>query len=237
MRIFKKVLFVLFIVVFVLSLCMNVVLGTSSTLKLAFKDNMDTRVRMFYTASAHISNSNNITIINENKQSENQKVKEQITCSLDTKSNNYNCKMISKLYNNDSTLVRTSYFPGDGYKYSLEGETKKKIAFTNDNLSAYFTSLLQGAFFGLNYYVIDYTTPANKNLFSFDTDLDFSFNTFSFSKNAEINYKSTPTATKINLTFDKKDRLTNVTINKDAKLSLIYSKTQLVFPSFEGYTV
>ena len=218
---------------------MNVVLGVSSTtLKLMFKDNMDARVQMYYTTIHSLENSNNLTFSTDYTDIDGKKVIEKLSCSVDKDNvtNNYSCNLIAKLYDDEANLVKTSYFPGDGYKYTIEGETKTKTVYSNSGLETYFVSLYAGITYQLYYMVLDYSFPEEKDSISFNTKINFNFNTFSFSKNVKANYKDSDESQTISYKFDGNDRLTSVTTADDYKMSINYNKTSLQFPSFEGFT-
>jgi len=237
MRIFKKILLILGIIIFVLSLGFNVVLSMSSTNNLIFKDSLESRFKLYSTSTYKLKQSNEFYIVSENKYGATQKAIDKVSCYKEdgSVSATYICSQISSLYEADGTLVRTSYFPGDGYKYTVEGDVKTKSAYSNASLEAYFKSLVNGAYSSLSYIIFEYNNEAAKEYMSYSTD--FKFNDFSIQKivnvqykNEEINYEF-----KESCTFDNNDYLVKLNINESANLNISYEKQTLNFPSFEGF--
>ena len=236
MRILRKILSFIFVVVFVLSVGTSVAFFLSSTNRLAFKDNKDSRLELYYSSYYAIGNSKDYTIIANNKYGEDQKSVDEITCSLTDESENiYTCSQISKLYDSEGELVRTSYFPGDGYKYSVEGEAKTKTVYSNTNLQNYFSALLGGANSYLRYIAYDVFVPDDEEFIKFETDIKFNFNTFSLLKEINFNLDKGTSKLSADLTFDGKDRLTKVMSGESISLEISYKKTNFEFPSFSNF--
>lgn len=237
MRIFKKVAYILFVICCVLSVTIAVCLSVSSTNKLLFKDNVDARLKIYSTAYNNLSNSKKYTIVSENKYGTDQRVKEEISCEVkqETEGTSFDCKMISKLYNSDGGLVKTSYFPGDGYKYTEENETKVQTTFSNSSLAAYFSSMIVGAMQGLNYIIYDYNNPDEKEHADIDTEVEFNFNQFALLKTIGFNYQKDSTKLTASFKFDKKDRLTEYNYNQMSSMKISYSLKELQIPSLTGF--
>jgi len=236
MRVFKKILSFIFVIAFIFSVSVSVIFMLSSTNKLMFKDNVDSRLKLYYSSYYNLTNSKNYTIVSENKYGEDQRSEDKITCSLDFESQKLNnCSQISYLYNSDGSIARTSYFPGDGFKYSIEGTTKTKVAYTNESLQNYFLSLVSGASYYLNYVVYDILVPTESEFSKYDTDIKFDFNTFSFLKNMDLKIEKDADKFSVSYTFDGKDRLTNISMEEGISLNISYKKTNFQFPSFNGY--
>ena len=232
MRIFYKVLFVLLIIATLFSVTTTTIFVFSSTL-LPSENN---RKEIFYTAYNKLANPKEITIISTKPYSSenNQISKDEISCVLIN--DNYDCQMISSLYNSDSTLIRTSYFPGDGFKYSIEGNTKIKTSYPNSSLFSYFNSLIAMASQGLSYISLNDTYVKQYNI-TFEEDVDFSFYKFSFNKSIEVEYEVSNRKQEIDLKFNENNYLTNVDFeNMDIDVNIKYKKTKLNFPDFSGYT-
>lgn len=238
MRIFFKILSILFVIVFIFSVTTSVVLGLSSTTILANSNDKEARRHIYYTSLNKLSSSKNITIISTMPYSKEEGYisKDKITCSLNNESlsESYSCTMISQLFDDSSKIVRTSYFPGDGYKYSLEGDIKSKTIYSNNLLSTYFLSLLAGATTYVSYLAFNQESIDAYSI-NYKHDSEFDFNTFSILKNIAVNFTVGSNTQKIDFTFDKNDYLTKLTFGKDSSLQLSYKKANITFPSFNGF--
>ena len=241
MRIFSKILSITFIVLLVLSLCLNVIVAVSSSQISTFTNNEDSRRNVFYTSQNKLSNSDELTIISKapyTKGSEGQISEDKISCSLKKESTTqeYECSMISKLYNADSSLVRTSYFPGDGYQYTVEGENKTKNVYSNESLTAYFSVLVLGAQTYMSYLILENSLIETYKMY-YDIKISFDFSQFSLEKQIDVNYKVNEENSKIELNFNSKDHITKVSdTNLGSTLDISYSKENLEFPIFVGFS-
>lgn len=236
MNILKKILSFVFVITFLLSIVMNISLFMSSSNRLALKDDSNTRLKLYYSANFNLTESKYLTIIAKKPYNETQTSVDEAVCTLtDASKSTYSCKQISKLYESDGTLVRTSYFPGDGYKYSLEGETRTKTEFSNEALESYFKSLVAISFNYLSYLVYDLIYTSYAEFFEAETDVDFNFNYFSLDKEIEIEVDQGTTKFETKFNFDGKDRLTKVVAEPYYNFELNYEKNELQFPSFNNY--
>ncbi len=241
MRIFSKILSITFIVLLVLSLCLNVVIAVSSSQVSTFTNNEDSRRNVFYTSQNKLSNSEELTIISKapyTQGSAGQVAEDKITCAVKKENTTpeYECSMISKLYNADSSLARTSYFPGDGYQYTVEGENKTKSAYPNTSLVTYFTALIGGAQTYMSYLILDNSLIETYKMY-YETKISFSFGQFMLSKQIDVNYNVNEENLKIELSFNSRDYITKVVDPKlGSSLDISYSKINLEFPVFAGFT-
>lgn len=231
MRIFYKLLFVLLIIITLFSVTTTAVFALSSTL-LPTENN---RKQIFYTAQNKLSNLKEITIVATKPYSNvtGQISKDVMSCVV--VSNEYNCQMISSLYNRDSSLVRTSYFPNDGFKYSIEGNDRTKASYPNESLNTYFSSLIAMASQGLSYISFNNAYVRYYNI-EFDEDIDFDFSSFSFSKSIDVSCVVSNQEQEIDLEFNKDNYLTKVDFDSmDIELKIKYKTTKLNFPDFSGF--
>lgn len=241
MRVFTRILKIFLAIVFVLSVALNIILGVSSTTFSIFTNKKKALTELYFTSNSAFTNFNSITIestmpytIDPNYTST-----DKLTCKTITKDNNkeYECQMISKLYNSESDLVRTSYFPGDGYKYTAENDTYIKTPYTNQNLILYLAAFIGGASNNLNYLLAD---SATAETYSFKTTkgLYFDLNSFSVNKKVSVSYNETKdkTAT-VNYKFDSHDRISYVKdVANKATLKFKYSYSKLPIPDLIGYS-
>jgi len=238
MRVFKRILYILLVIVFVFSVITSVIFAVSSPTTL--KNSISSRRKIFYTSINDISNSKNITITSKtpyNLGGANQQVEDKITCSLDNETTTYKCTMISRLYNENSKLVRTSYFPGDGYKYTLEDgdNTGTKTPSSDSVVTSYFASLISGAQNYLSILTYDSKTIETYSV-KYNKKIHFNFNTFSLSKSFNVSYTIGSQSVNAKLIFDKKDRLSKLQdVTNKSSMSISYNKAKLDFPSFIGY--
>ncbi len=236
MKFLRIFLISLFVVIFVLSISFNVILGLSSTNSLIFKDSKEARMNLYTKASYTLDNVKSLTIVNDSPYNVGNITgfsKDTITCSIEGEETN--CAMISTLHDTEGTLLRTSYFPGDGYKYTINGTTKIKTAYPNASLSTTFSGFFLGAKISMMYMVGDSSSSSAE--FSFKTKTKFSFNTFSLVKTVNASCKNGEKIYDYSFTFDGKDRLEKVySKEQDSTLSFEYKKVTLSFPSFDQYT-
>lgn len=241
MRIFTRILKVFLVIIFVLSIVLNIILGASSTTFTLYTNKKKAITEMYYSSAIALTNSKAITIKSTTPYSleEGHTSKDEISCKVIFKddSESYECRMVSKLYNKDSSLVRTSYFPGDGYKYTAENNTYTKTKYSNDNLYSYFSALTSGANINLYRLVYDsetaesYSSKIKKGLF-------FDLNTFSLNKKLSLNCNESATSKNtIKYRFDSHDRLEYLKdTNQKSTLSINYKYSKLSIPDLIGYT-
>ena len=165
--------------------------------------------------------------------------KDKITCTVVIKDDleTYECKMISTLYDEKSNLVRTSYFPGDGYKYTAENNTYTKTKFDNSLLYNYFLTFVYGATSNLNYLIVDSETSETYS-FKIQKGLFFDLNSFSINKKLSISYQeSKDSKNTIKYKFNSHDRLEYLkdTTSKST-LSISYEYSNLPIPDLIGYS-
>lgn len=235
MRIISKLISFLFAILFITSVAFNIIFCVSSSNILMFTNNEQARKRLHQFATDYISDGNYFTIISQNVIETNRSI-DQITCGLDEKvSEGLSCKMHSKLYDSESNLLRTSYFPGDGYKYTLENDVGTKSEYSNSNLINYFYSLVYGALYSLNNLVFEESAIESYSV-KYDSSITFSFNQFSLIKKIAVSYKVNDESHKSTYEFDKKDRLSKVTFDDDSiYLKIDYKLTNISFPDFSEY--
>lgn len=240
MRILKKILSIIFVLVFVFSLGLTVAFYFSSTNKLIFKDNLDARLKLSYSAITNLTTEKEFTIVSETNYVGDKTTIDNITCSINEESTTkYTCSMVSKAYSDKGELTKTSYFPGDGYRYSVEGATKTKTVYSNTDLLNYFLSLYSGASYYLNFIQYDFLVPADKQYTKVDTKVKFDFNTFSLLKDMKVNIDKGADKMNIDFSFDGKDRVVGIKTspaeNITSTLKISYNKANFEFPSFNGF--
>lgn len=235
MRIIGKITSFLFAILFIASIAFNIIFCISSSNILLFTNNEQARKRLYQVATDYISDSNYFTIISQNLIDTNRSI-DQITCGVDENApEGLSCKMHSKLYDAESNLIRSAYFPGDGYKYTLENDTGTKTAYTNQDLTTYFYSLVYGALYSLNNLVFEESTIESYSA-KYDSSVSFSFNQFALIKKISVSYTVSGENHKSTYEFDKKDRLSKVTFDSDnVYLDIEYKKINIVFPDFSEY--
>lgn len=236
MRIFLKILTVFLIIFCIFSVCCSAAFAiSSSTIKI---NTEAAREKLFHTSSNYLNNSKQITLTSTMPYTpgeEGQYSKDVISCSIGETS--VECQMISKLYNQDHSLIRTSYFPGDGFKYTdAKDEIGTKTQYANTNLLTYFSQLYKGVSGQLTFlassnndietYKINFSGKAKLNL-----------SKFTLEKSIKINYQIGSSPQKVNLYFDGKDHAKKVEIisNATSTIEIDYKKTSFSFPSFNDY--
>lgn len=241
MRIFTRILKVFLVIIFVLSIMLNIILGTSSTTITLYTNKKKALHEMYYTSAIALTNVKSITVkaVMPYSLKEGHTSEDEATCKVIKVENveTYECKMISKLYDTESNLVRTSYFPGDGFKYSAENNTYIKTKHDNNTLQYYIFGLIGGAFPYLNYLIVDSAT-AETNSFKIKKGLFFDLNTFSLNKKLSISFKETADSKNtIKYKFDSHDRLEYLKDpSKKSTLSINYKYSKLSIPDLIGYT-
>lgn len=240
MRIFGKIFKILLSLVFICSIVLNVIFSMSTT-SLSILTNKEKAMReIYYSASIALSNSEEVTITSTMPYTslKDHTAVDKIVCEKsDDENNSYECGMISKLYDENSKLVKTSYFPGDGYKYTDDGTTQIKTVFSNESLYSYFLGLVYGASSNISYLAVN-KDAIDAYKMSFDTGFKFNINTFSLDKDVTVNYTGLDNVEqKIDLQFDANDRLQYVNDhNNKSSLLISYDDEELEFPILVGYS-
>lgn len=189
----------------------------------------DDNLRTYNNAFNAIANSSTITVKSTNVYNSESYAQDTMACSINDEGDHYICKMISALYDLEDNLIRTSYFPGDGYKYSIENNTKSKTIYSNENLENYFINMLNGTINHLSYLSYD---PATIETLSFTTYINYDFSSLkNLTKDINVCYQTY----KFNLRFDKYDSLTKLEIGNNVNIEIYYDLLELDFPSFEGF--
>jgi hypothetical protein len=240
MRVFTRILKIFLSIVFVLSIILNIILGSSSTTFSIFSNKKKAFAEMYYTSFIALSNFNSITVESTMPYTAEMGYtsKDKLTCKIvkENDSAEYKCQMISKLYNSESDLVKTSYFPGDGYKYTAENNTYIKTAYDNENLVYYLSAFISGATNNLNYLLLD---SASAETYSLKTTkgLYFDLNSFSLNKKASASYGEGEGKNTIKYKCNSRDRISYIkdTTNK-ATLKFTYSYIKLPIPDLIGYS-
>lgn len=241
MRIFGKIFKILLNLVFICSIALNVIFVMSSTTISIFTDKEKAMREIYYSASTALSDSEEIAITSTMPYAslKDHTSTDKIVCKKSVAGSKipYNCEMISKLYDEKSTLVKTSYFPGDGYKYTDEGTTQTKTAFSNETLYSYFLGLVYGASSSISYLAANSDTVETYKM-SFDSEFKFNIDTFSLDKNITVKYTGLDKVEQtIDLHFDAHDRLQYINDhNNKSNLSISYSNNELEFPILVGYS-
>ena len=242
MRVLFKVLSVLFVIVFVFSLATSIIFAVASPV---LSNSEEAKRQLYYSAAYKLHGVENITITSSKPSVSaisGRTEEDKISCSLNEASSTYSCSMISKLYDSDSKLIKTSYFPGDGFKYTEEGENKPKTPYSNTSLVSVCNSLMGGANTWTSFLAKD-NKSLEDNAVVFGEDISFSFSEFSLTKKIAITYEDKVSNSNPNilLEFDKNNYLKKITYKTDVKaedvstLEFVYEKTTFSFPSFAAY--
>ena len=241
MRILSKILYVLFVFTFIFSASVSIIFFVSSTtLSISAKE----RKNIFYTSYNKLTTSKQLTFVstmpyfNEDEK-DGVKVQDRITCiiNLENITPSYNCSMISRVYNKKNKVIKTVYFPGDGYKYTNRNVTEHgtKEEYSNNKLVSYFSTLAMSTQTYLALLTYDERTMETYKV-NYYTSVSFSFNSFSLSKDIGINYTISDSKQNIKLCFDNKDAIKKIDyVTNDATLKISYGKTAFSFPSFALY--
>lgn len=234
MRIFNRILKILFVLIFIVSVCFNVVLGLSSDYSLVFKDSGVKRRQLANRAAIYIQNATKYTF--EDYDSEN-KTKAIVSCVKDNEktSDNLTCEQITYVYNDSNEVVKTVYFPNDGYKYISEGDSKTKMAIERTVVTNYASSLYIGSAIYLYYMLYDTEKHNQTSTSDFKTKLNFDFNKFSLTRNVSFKIKQSETQIlDVSLVFNNDDKLLSMK-SENNELSIKYDTTKLNFPSFNSF--
>lgn len=246
MKIFKKILFIFFIVITILSASLAVCLSFSSTNKLIIKDDEEARTKLYNKIYYALYNHDNYTVTyqsttetGEGEEKTTTKTIDHLVCSLNTQENfALTCSMISEMYKN-SELTKKAYFPGDGYKYSVKGEETTKEVYLNATVNTYFSGLRSSlnSYFS-NLLIKDINNESVKSTTTIDTSAKFDFKTFSLIKTVKITNTSETNPYECAFTFDGNDRLIGFNyddgVNPVLEYKIGYEKEELNFPSFEN---
>jgi hypothetical protein len=200
------------------------------------KSNKESRSQIFYASYNKLSNSNELTLISEMpyvQGNSKEIVKDTISCKIE--GSNYSCSMISELKANNE-LIRTSYFPGDGFKYSkTKDNVKTKEVYENSKLVSYFNSLLGGISTYLSFLTLDNNSIKSSNVI-YEPKVTFSFDKFRLERSLDISYGNDNARQQLRLNFNNKNHIEGVNlINNNASIQINYEKTIFSFPSFSSY--
>lgn len=237
MRVFGKIMKIILSIVLVLSLVLNVLLILSTSNSLAIKDSADKRLELYNEAYYKIIDSKTFTFVNENVNNDNTRVKDTMTCTLkgDSITSDVSCAKITYLYGEDGKLIRTSYFPGNGYKYYVENENEIKEVFDENLNKLYFRNLIKGALSQISYLIMDVSYPTYQEYINYDNSIRFDFNTFSLVKEITFNYSYNNDNLKMQYEFDGSDRLSKIIMSENSILEISYEAKSLQFPAFDGF--
>lgn len=237
-----KTLKVIFIVLgsllLAISLFFNIVLGVSSNLS---EDDDDFSIRHkiynYSTNSFYLLDEGKGMMIKTsrktNSQEEGDYLEEFIYCKRDNTTWVNNCSMKGYLYDEDKSLMRTTYVPGDGYKYVETSTSKTKELYHNNNLLNYGYYAFVNFFYSYGA-VLDST---NNNL-EFDIDNDFSFKNFSFNKVITIEYDEVPSGVQVTdykIFIDSNNMIEKIILNKDIIMEVTLDCKEIDFPDFSNF--
>lgn len=237
-----KTLKVIFIVLgsllITISLFFNIVLGVSSNLS---EDDDDFSIRHkiynYSTNSFYLLDEGKGMMIKTfrktNAQEEGSYLEENIYCKRDKTTWVNSCTMKGFIYDENKSLIKTTYIPGDGYKYIETSTTKTKELFPNNNLLNY------GYYAFVNFFysyaaVLD---SKDKNL-EFDVENDFSFKTFSFNKVISVEYDEVPSGVQVTdykIFIDGNNMIKKIILNKDIIMEATLDCKEIDFPDFSNF--
>ncbi len=234
MRIFRRILKIFFVVVFVVSICLNVILGLSSDYSLVLKDNGTKRRQLANRAVLQLNNAGKVTFEDYNGDN---KTKAIVSCVNDTEktTDNLTCEQITYVYDDNNEVTKTVYFPGDGYKYVIDGDSKTKVAADDSAITTYVSGLYMGSIVYLYYMYYDTERPSQEYVSNFKTKLNFNFSNFLLTRNVSYDIKSSEDqTTKATLSFDSKDKLLAMK-SGNSELKIKYNTTKFNYPSFNTF--
>ena len=240
MRTYSTALKILFIVALLLSVSCSIILGISASSTLA--NTVSSRREVYYKAALKLDSSKSITLTatmpTDPTDINGQFTLDTYSCSKNDKAS-YDCTLISKLYDKDAKLIKTSYFPGDGYKYTkVEGEEKgTKQPYENTQIASSFSNFYLGPMTYLAILSYDRKTIDDYKI-KYSSDITFDFNSFSLLKGINVEYMSSGVLQQFEFDFNKNNHLTDLFYkNMNSKCSIKYSKTNLKFPNLTNYLV
>lgn len=249
MKIFKRILLVLFIVAFVLSITLNVVLGLSTTNKLIFdSSNKESLRKIYYTASYKLQDSKEHSMIYEFNGYEGEtsmRYKYDLSCSKngDNSALEFKCTQIGTANSIDGTVSRTTYFPGDDSKYVDTGASQTKDDYANTNLSAFSTQMTSKAIVAIYTYtekvLTDETITDPSSIIK--ASVKFDLRTFSLTKTITTTITESSNTIVCTMMFDGEDRLTSISLfagensTSNYSLKIKYENTQHTFPELSNY--
>lgn len=251
MKILKVFFKIIFIVAFILSLGLNVVFAISSTNRLIFKgEDKDILLQLLYNAQNELLIIDDRSFVLELEQTEDGaivKYKYDLSCEKNEEASElkYKCTQIATVYNEDNSVKRISYFPGDDTRYVEQGETKSKEEYTNESLATFFKEMNNSGISSLSQGLdMLFNGPdREESEISIDTSVRFDFKTFSLIKEVELIEKAPNGTLKLSYTFDGKDRLTSFTQYANIlgtehfqTLKIKYSSINHSFPNLENYS-
>lgn len=239
MRIFTKVMKIFFIVFTVLSFCLSLFIGFSTSFKLALKDNLSVRQRIYLNTEGYLSDAKNKNVFNFNYtyyEDDSTFVDEKMGCYKTKKG--AECSWIQKVYSinekGKKTLTKTSFTKGDGFLYSTDGTNKEKSIYSGDSLETMSDNLFD-IFKDTSAYICDFTDEDQNRYAEYNTSIDFHFNTFKMDK--KIKYVAIDNYIKRKSTFtvDHKDRIIKIETLDKKTIEINYDNTRIRLPSIDGY--
>ena len=254
MKILNKIIIPILCILLVISLSLNIILAISyknlennesdSTIiysmntsgnlentKIILANDYESIKSAYLASNSVFNDAVDLTFFTKNYASTTTLTESTTTCSITSEGIITNCSMMSKLTDLEGTIMKESFFPGDGYKYTIEGNSKTKSVSANTVIENYFYNLVIGI---LNY--LDYLNVsedfASTSSFTYVSEINVNYAEFSLiSKKINCSYNSTS----FTLSFDSTDRVTGLYFNENTINNLTYELTQLNFPSFEGF--
>lgn len=235
MRILKRILSILFVIVFILSVALNIVLGSSSTYKILLGSKLEARSNLYYRSfyannNAMLKNGFILTSTYTPSGETDYTVVETVACTKELE-----CTMMGKRYLKETNeLVRTSYFPRDGYKYYIENDEQKKVAYSNDDLNLHTQQTVSTFLSFIRYLVRDMNDISFE--YTYNSKLRLDFNTLSLYRDVSVKADGSSTID-YTLSFASNDTLKKVTANgsNSATLEIDYKKNSNSFPNFSKY--
>lgn len=231
MKVFKKILIILGLIIFILSISLSIMLAMSTTYGMVLKDNPNARKKIVSKTEQSIDDKFYVSYKNI-KDSEGSYVQGQIACVV--LEDDFDCKMIEKEYDKSNALVRTNYMPGDDFKYVLEGENKSKTTY-------YDADIQNEATIKVSKFIVDLRLLLQENDEKYDYDIDFKtklkldFSNFELDK--IINVTTThaeKVETKI-MEVNGQDCVEKIIYDDGGYIEFKGQALVLNFPSFEDY--
>ena len=103
MKILKIMFKAIFSLVFIASVLLSLILCFTTTNTLFFKDDVNSRFKLYNNASLEIDNSSSFTIVSETAYNSTSKVTDTISCYKEN--NEFKCTQISSLFHNSSRII------------------------------------------------------------------------------------------------------------------------------------
>lgn len=224
--------------VLITSLIVSIMLGVSSTIGFSTKDNQENRERIYLTTKnmLDIVDEGEVTIRSYMTTSAidgGAFVEDLAHCKYSNATLISDCTMRSILFDKDNKVIRTSYFPGDNYKYSVHANgDKTKTAYPNATLNNYGLSLFKGFYLSSSF--LTYEHKEGEIEFD-DCSLKFNWKELAFDKTISLTAFSNTASTKYSFEINSNDVVEEVKIDDLQSLKVTYDMKKIIFPDLKQF--